>query len=75
MDRQSEETYLLGSQNDEIIDIWLDAINMMLNPKATPNITCFVECLSDTQLLDIQTLGKYILSLTQILLHKGTKFE
>jgi hypothetical protein len=30
---------------------------MILKPKATPNITCFVECLSDTQLLDIQTLG------------------
>lgn len=58
IDRQGEETYLLGNQNDEIIDIWLDAINMVLNPKATPNITCFVECISDTQLLDIQTLGK-----------------
>ena len=59
-DKLNEEIYLLGNQSEEIIDLWLDAINMLLNPKATPNITCFVECLTDTQLLDIQTLGLII---------------
>ena len=30
---------------------------MLINSQPTANITCFVECLVDTQLLDLQTLG------------------
>ena len=53
---QVEQTYIFGSQNEVLIDFWLDSINL-LRSKPNPNITCFVECLIDTQLLDLHTLG------------------
>ncbi|CAF0707655.1 unnamed protein product [Brachionus calyciflorus] len=57
LDEQGEEAISLCSQNEEIIDVWLDGLKMLLNPSPTANITCFVECLKDVQLLDIYTLG------------------
>lgn len=56
---QNENTYvsyIFGSQSEVLIDFWLDSINL-LKSKPNPNITCFVECLIDTQLLDLHTLG------------------
>jgi hypothetical protein len=50
-------TYLLGSTHEEIVDFWFDAIKMLINSEPGTNITCFVNCLIDTQLLDLQTLG------------------
>lgn len=52
-----EQTFLLGCQNEEIVDAWQDAIEMLINSKPSANIACFVNCLIDTQLLDLQTLG------------------
>ena len=52
-----EQNLILASQNEEKIDAWFDGINMLINPKPTTNIACFVECLTDTQLLDLQTLN------------------
>lgn len=49
--------YMLGNQSEEIIDTWLDGINLLIRPETNANIKCFVECLVDTQLLDLKTLG------------------
>jgi hypothetical protein len=57
VDENIEDLLLIGSPNEDIIDTWYDSINMLINAKPEPNITCFVECLVDTQLLDLQTLG------------------
>jgi hypothetical protein len=42
--------------SEEIIDLWYDGVSMLINPTPTANITCFVDCLIDTQLLDLVTL-------------------
>lgn len=57
MDELGEETITLSNQNEAIIDAWFDGLSILINPKPTPSITCFVECLIDVQLLDINTLG------------------
>lgn len=57
LDKKVDQNIVLASQNEEIIDAWYDGIYMLLNPRPTPNMTCFVECLIDTQLLDLQTLS------------------
>lgn len=57
MDEQGEENILLVNQSEEIVDAWLDGISILIDPKPTRNITCFVECLMDAQLLDLHTLG------------------
>ena len=54
------DIFLLGSHNESLIESWFDALNMLLNVKpvsSIDNITCLVECLYDTQMLDLQTLG------------------
>lgn len=56
-DDQGEETITLSNQNETVIDSWFDGLSILINPKPTPNITCFVECLIDVHLLDINTLG------------------
>lgn len=58
-DGQNDETYILINSNDEIINLWFEGIVLLTkqpNSKSA-SLTCFVECLFDTQLLDIQTLG------------------
>jgi len=57
LDESGEQTLILASQNDEIIDVWYDGINMLIDPKPTTNIACFIDCLIDTQLLDLHTLN------------------
>lgn len=57
LDEQGEETITLSNQKETIINSWLDGLSILINPKPTPSITCFVECLIDVQLLDINTLG------------------
>lgn len=57
LDESGEQTLILASQNEEIIDAWFDGVNILKDPKPTPNIVCFVECLTDTQLLDLHTLN------------------
>lgn len=57
LDEQGEEIITLTNQSEEIIDEWLDGLSILINPKPTPNITCFIDCLIDVQLLDIHTLG------------------
>lgn len=57
VDKKGDQNIVLASQSEEVIDSWYDGIFMLLNPKPTPNMTCFVECLIDTQLLDLQTLN------------------
>ena len=56
-DEQGDQAVTIGSSNEEIIDVWLDAIYMLINPKPNANMSCFIECLIDTQLLDLQKLG------------------
>ena len=57
MNLSCEQTYLLGHQREDVIDAWLEAIEMLINSKPNPNITCIVNCLIDTQVLDLETLG------------------
>jgi hypothetical protein len=57
LDEQGDQTIVLASQNEEIIDAWFDGLNMLINPKPSTNVTCLVECLTDTQLLDLHTLN------------------
>ena len=57
LDESGEQNIILACQNEEIIDAWNDGINMLINPKPTGNIVCFIECLKDTQLMDLHTLN------------------
>lgn len=57
LDEQTEETYILSNNSTEIIETWTDGLNMLIDPKPNANIKCLVECLVDTQLLDLKTLG------------------
>ena len=56
-DEQGEQNILLANSGEEVIDSWYDGISMLINPRPTANITCFVECLLDAQLLDLNTLN------------------
>jgi hypothetical protein len=56
-DRLTTETHVIGHDNENTIDLWYESINMLVDPKTTSNITCFVECLFDTQLLELHKLG------------------
>lgn len=57
LDKKVDQSIVLASQSEEVIDAWYDGVYMLLHPRPTANMTCFVECLIDTQLLDIQTLN------------------
>ncbi len=56
-DKLTTETYVLSNENESIIDLWFESLNMLIDTKTTSNVTCFVECLFDTQLLDLHKLG------------------
>jgi hypothetical protein len=53
----AEVPFLIGSQREDVIDAWLEGFEMLIISKPNTNIACFVNCLIDTQLLDLQTLG------------------
>jgi hypothetical protein len=57
LDEQGEHNYLLACNSEETIDAWHDGLKILINPKPNANITCFVECLIDAQLLDLHTLN------------------
>ncbi len=59
-DDQGDQIFTIGNQNEEIIEAWLDGIYLLTNPKPSSNMSCFIECLIDTQLLDLQTLSMEI---------------
>lgn len=50
-------TFLFGSGNEELIEYWVEAIEMLIAKEPGYNIECFVNCLMETQLLDLNTLG------------------
>lgn len=54
---QGDESFLLANSNEEVINNWLESLKMLINRKPNENITCFVECLLDAQLLDLHTLN------------------
>ena len=57
LDELGEQNIQLATQSEEIVDAWYDSINMLINPKPTTNMACFVECLTDAQLIDLHTLN------------------
>ena len=57
LDESGEQSIMLAHKSEEIIDAWMDGINMLINPRPTTNIACLVECLIDTQLLDLNSLN------------------
>ena len=46
---------MLGSQNEVLIELWLDAIKLLMG-ESSPNIDGFVDCLIKAELLDLDTL-------------------
>jgi len=56
-------TFLFGSGNEELIEYWVEAIDMLIAKEPGYNIECFVNCLMETQLLDLNTLGYEIPSI------------
>lgn len=57
LDELGDQHILLASQSEDIIDAWYDGISILINPRPNTNISCFVECLIDAQLLDLHTLN------------------
>ncbi len=57
LDEQGEQNIMLANPTEDIVDAWVEGISMLINPKPTTNMSCFVECLIDTQLLDLHSLN------------------
>ena len=56
-DDYGEQSLVLASNNEWIVESWLDAIHLLINAKPSANMTCFVECMVDVKLMDLNTLG------------------
>ena len=56
-DDYGEQSLVLASNNEWIVESWVDAIHLLINAKPSANMTCFVECMVDAKLMDLNTLG------------------